>query len=220
MSSQVAANSIEALKDLRVALALYNEDALGALGAIGAEIRRTVQWLQQDRPAYWQEQIKRRRERVASAKAELFRKQLAKSPGSSASTSEQVENVRRAELSLEDAEKRLALTRKWQAQLNQAVLEYYGTVRRIKSLAAGEVPSAINLLTRIIDSLEAYLRVSPVRSSSAEAASTTAPAEFETIAAQMIDQEPPAPEPTSDETTDDSAAVNELLGPEPADSSP
>ena len=36
-------------------------------------------WLTQDRPVYWQEQIKRSHEQVASAKAELFRT-LAKTP--------------------------------------------------------------------------------------------------------------------------------------------
>jgi hypothetical protein len=194
MSSQVAVNSIESLKDLRVALALYSEDTLGALGMIGAEVRRTVYWLQQDRPAYWQDQIKRRREKVASAKAELFRKQLAKSPGSAMSTTEQVENVRRAEASLLDAEKRLILTKKWQTQLNQAILEYHGSVQRIKSLASGDVLTAVNLLTRLIDSLEAYLRVSPAIGSGVSAASTTAPLEFVKIATKMLDEEPATPE--------------------------
>ncbi|MDB5353037.1 MAG: hypothetical protein JWN86_4284 [Planctomycetota bacterium] len=203
MSSQVAVNSIEALKDLRVALALYGEDALGALGTIGAEVRRTVYWLQHDRPAYWHEQIKRRRERVSGAKAELFRKQLAQTPGSSTSLAEQVENVRRAVASLEDAEKRLILTRKWQSQLNQAILEYHGTIRRIKSLASGEVPSAVNLLTRLIDSLEAYIRVAPVSRSQADSASTTVPAEFETIATKILDAEPPAQDAPEDESADD-----------------
>jgi hypothetical protein len=209
MSSRVAVNSIEALKDLRVAFALYGEDALGALGAIGAEVRRTALWLQQDRPAYWQDQIKRRRERVASAKAELFRKQIAQKPGASTSMAEQVENLKRAEASLQDAEKRLILTRKWQAQFNQAVLEYQGGIRRIKSLASGEVPSAVNLLTRLIDSLEAYLRVSPPTSSADDALSTTAPAEFEAIAARMIDQEPEARETADDETTGDPLSESE-----------
>ena len=80
MSSQAEVHSIDALKDFRTALALYSEDALSALGAVEAEVRRTGQWLQQERPYYWQEQIKRRREQVASAKAEVFRRRLQKTP--------------------------------------------------------------------------------------------------------------------------------------------
>ena len=201
MSSPVAVNSIEALSDLRVALTLYGEDTLSALGAIGAEVRRTMVWLTQDRPVYWQEQIKRSHEQVSSAKAELFRRQLAKSSGSSAFMTEQVENVKRAEARLHDAEHRLVMTRKWQTQLHQAVLEYFGTVRRIKGMAAGEVPSAVNLLTRLIDSLEAYLRLAPPSGAGGSQSSNLAPAEFQAIAAKMIEEEPPAPP----ESTDDSA---------------
>jgi hypothetical protein len=62
MSSQASVHSIDALKDLRVALALYGEDTLAALGAVEAEVRRTQRWLEEERPFYWQEQIKRRRE--------------------------------------------------------------------------------------------------------------------------------------------------------------
>jgi hypothetical protein len=212
MSSQVAANSIDALKDLRVALALYGEDTLSALGAIGAEIKRTLLWLQQDRPAYWQEQIKRRRERVATAKAEVFRRQLATASGSSPAMSEQVENLKRAEAGLDDAERRLVMTRKWQNQLTHAVLDYHASIRRIKSLAAGDVPSAVNLLTRLIDALEEYLRVSPV---SAVASTPIAPATFETIATKMIAEAPPAPVPADDETTNELDGDGVVLEPEP-----
>ena len=75
--------------------------------------------------------------------------------------SEQKETLRKAEASLQDAEKRLAMVRKWQPLFRQAVLEYHGSIQRMKDLAAGDVPRAVNLLTRIIDALEAYLRVAP-----------------------------------------------------------
>ena len=65
MSSQASVRSIDTLKDLRVALALYGEDTLGASGAVEAEVRRTLRWLQEEQPVYWQDQIKRRREQVS-----------------------------------------------------------------------------------------------------------------------------------------------------------
>src|SRR5208337_4751327 len=161
MSSQAEVHSIDALKDFRTALALYSEDTLSALGAVEAEVRRTGQWLQQERPCYWQEQIKRRREQVASAKAEVFRRRLQKTPEYSPSLSEPMEILRRAEASLQDAEKRLLQVRKWQPLFHQAVLEYHGSIQRIKDLAASDVPRALTVLTRMIDALEAYLRIAP-----------------------------------------------------------
>ena len=202
MSSQAEVHSIEALKDFRAVLALYSDDALAALGAVEAEIRRTSRWLQEDRPVYWQEQIKRRREQVASAKAEVFKRKLQKKPDYSPSMSEPLEALRRAEASLADAEKRMTLVKKWQSLFHQAMLEYHGSSQRLKDLAASDVPLALNVLTRIIDALEAYLRVAPPSSlglSSALGAAgpataptmVLAPARFETIAKEVLDAEPP-----------------------------
>lgn len=197
MSTQAAVHSIEALKEFRVALALYGDETLGALGAVHSELRRTVVWLQQERPAYWQEQIKQRREHVASAKTEVFRRKLAKTGDYSPSLAEPMEALRRAEASLQDAERRLGLVRKWQSALGQAALEYQGSTRRIRDLAAGEVPRGVNLLGRIIDALEDYLQVAPPSGATANvSAPRSAPAEIESIATTILDEEP-APEPVA-----------------------
>jgi hypothetical protein len=202
MSSQAEVHSIEALKDFRTVLALYSEDTLAAMGAVEAEVRRTTHWLQQDRPYYWQEQIKRRREAVASAKSEVFRRKLQKKPDYSPSMSEPMEILRRAEASLQDAEKRLILVRKWQTLFNQAVLEYHGSAQRLKDLAASDVPRAVNALVRIIEALEAYLQVAPPSELGQDSATRSgtpsvvaASAEFEKIAAHVLDAEPPLEPP-------------------------
>jgi hypothetical protein len=193
MSSQAAVLSIDELKNLRVALALYGEDTLGTLGAVEAEVRRTLRWVEEERPVYWQEQIKRRREQVAMARADVFRRNLQKRPDYNPAMSEQKEALRKAEASLQDAEKRLALVRKWQPALRHAVLDYHASVQRLKDLAAGDVPSAVNLITRIIDSLEAYLQLAPPPGprSAAESSSTTratAPVELVSIATTVMDE--------------------------------
>jgi hypothetical protein len=192
MSSQAAVRSIDDLKSLRVALALYGEDTLSTLGAVEAEVRRTLRWVDEERPAYWQEQIKKRRELVAMARADVFRRNIQKRPGYDPPMSEQKEALRKAEASLQDAEKRLVMVRKWQPTLRHAVLEYHASVQRLKDMAAGEAPSGVNLLTRIIDALEAYLQVAPPSgpSISAEmpAAMSPAPAQFVSIATTVMDQ--------------------------------
>ncbi len=161
MSSQATVHSVEALKRFGAALSLYGDDTLAALGAVDAEVRRTVLWLEQNRPGYWHDQIKRRRELVSQARGEVFRKKLQKRPDYTPPMSEQVENLRKAEASLQEAEKRLTLVRKWQPRLQHAVLEYHASVQRIKEIAATDIPNAALLLGRIVEALEAYLRVQP-----------------------------------------------------------
>ena len=161
MSSQADVRSIEALKEFRAVLALYAEEAQGALGAVKMEARRTVQWLQHDRKFHWSEQIKRRREQVASARAEVARRRLAKTPEHTPAFSEQKELLRKAEAGLREAEMKVALIKKWEPALQQAVLELYAGIRRIGDLAGTDVPRASMLLGRLVDALEAYARETP-----------------------------------------------------------
>ena len=109
--------------------------------------------------------------------------------------SEQKENLRKAEASLQDAEKRLAMVRKWQPRMKQAVLEFHASVQRLKDLAAGDVPRAVNLLTRMIDALEAYLRVAPPPGLGIETAAaavttaTLASPQLVAIATKLLDED-------------------------------
>ena len=191
MSSQATVLSVEALRQFRGALTIYGEETLAALGAVDAEVRRTVLWLEQNRPGYWHDQIKRRRELVSQARGEVFRKKLQKRPDYTPPMSEQVENLRKAEASLLEAEKRLALVRKWQPRLQHAVLEYHASVQRIKDLSASDIPNAALLLGRIVDALESYLRVQPPSGTglNAEADVGRASPALESIAMDVIKEE-------------------------------
>ena len=161
MSSQADVRSIDALKDFRAVLALYAEEAQGALGAVKMEARRSLNWLHHDRKAYWSEQIKRRREAVASARAEVARRRLAKTPEHTPAMSEQKELLRKAEAGLREAEMKVALIKKWEPALQLAVLELYASIRRIGDLSGTDVPRASMLLGRLVDALEAYARDAP-----------------------------------------------------------
>jgi hypothetical protein len=186
ISSQASVQSIDGLKDLRTAFALFAEDAQAALGAVEMEIRRTIQWLQHDRRFFWQEQIKRRRELVSQAEAEVFRRKLGQASGSAPAYSEQKEVLRKAEASLRDAERRAALVKKYEPVLQQAILEYHAATRRITDIARGDVPRAVTLLERMIDSLEAYLRVAAPSGSGGRSA-------METVADEVLTEDALAP---------------------------
>jgi hypothetical protein len=203
MGEHAAVHSIEGLKDFRVALALFAEDALSALGAVDMEVKRTVHWVHYDRRAYWQEQIKRRRELVTMAQAEVFRRKLSKTADNSPAMSEQKELLRKAEASLHDAERRVELVKKWEPALQQAVLEYKASRARIKNLASGDVPRAIALLERLIVALEAYLSEAPPTVSDmraplvalAESVLAAPMDEEETVVDEVDEEDGPAPTP-------------------------
>ena len=201
--SQAAVQSIEALREFRAAIAIFGEDAEGALQAVDMEIRRTVQWLQHDQRIYWENEIKRRREKLAQADAELHRRKLSGMFGHAGAFSEQKEMVRRAKGRLEDAERRSALVRKWTPQLQQAVLEYKGHTRRLLDLAGGDLPRSLATLDRLIAALEAYADLPPP--SVFEEATRVAFAESEPTRAEAEAVEPTE---TADATTDEDGTTS------------
>ena len=132
------------------------------------------------------------------ARAEVFRRNLQKRPDYNPAMSEQKEALRKAEASLQDAEKRLVMVRKWQPALRHAVLEYHASVQRLKDLAAGDVPSAVNLLTRGSSTPSRLIsgwRRRPAwacrrpTSPAVAAATTTAAAQFTSIATTVLDED-------------------------------
>ena len=108
-------------------------------------MRRTLRWLEEERPAYWHDQIKRRREQVAMARADVFRKQSSEAarlqPGDVRAEGSPAQGrgqpARRREAAGHGPEVAAAL--------RHAVLEYHASVQRLKDLAAGDVPSARQL---------------------------------------------------------------------------
>jgi hypothetical protein len=200
MSTQATVRSVESLKDLRSALALFAEDTQAALGAVDMELRRVTHWLQYDRPIYWQNRLKRLREEVATARAEVFRRKLAKTADYTPAFSEQKELLKRAEAALRDAEARAAMVKKWGPALQQAVLEYHASSRRISDIAGGDVPRALGALTRMVDALEAYLSLAPPSGSGAGPPPGVAPPPLDAIAEEVLGGEPePQPEPAAEE---------------------
>ena len=68
MSTSANVASIEAIRDFKGALLRFEEGAAHALSALQQEIYRALDWLENDRPAYWREQIRRGHDRVAESR--------------------------------------------------------------------------------------------------------------------------------------------------------
>lgn len=198
--SQAGVHSIEALKEFRAALAIFAEDAGNALGTVEMEIHRATRWLQHERKEYWQEQLKRRREKASMAKSELDRRKLSGMFGHASSYSEQKELYERALARLADAEKRLVLIKKWEPRFEHAVLDYHGKSRRLTDLVGGDMRRALTLLDRLLDALDAYVAtVAPSGAAASPTESSTADdmrrGDSEAVAEAEAKESPPSEEP-------------------------
>src|SRR5437588_12793112 len=96
MADQAKVLSVQALKDFRVGLINFVEEARNALGGVDMELRRTRDWLERDQVSYWQMQVKRRHEAMMNARTELFRRQISQQGSEAKSDTEQKEALREA----------------------------------------------------------------------------------------------------------------------------
>jgi len=160
MSEAAKVTSVEALKDFREAIASFRDDAKNALVTVQMENRRAIDWLQNHQRLYWNEELKRRRERQAMALTDLHRKRLQASPGSVVRDTEQKEAVRATLAKVREAEAKVETVKKWGPPLQRAIDEYLGKARPLDDMLGSDLVHALGLLERMIVSLEEYLRLS------------------------------------------------------------
>ena len=174
MSGSANVTSIESLGQLRAALCTFGEKAADALLAADAEIHRTVDWLD-DQIGYWKHEVRRWEDEVFRARTELSRRRMLRIGDRPPDCTEQEEALEHARQALVHAEDQVETTRRWQRLWQEAMTEYSGPVGQFKSLLEGELPRAIALLERKIESLDAYVGLvapPPPRSGAGESSPT------------------------------------------------
>lgn len=154
--SQANVRSTEAIKQFKLALLTYAEDARVALGAMEMEIRQVRNWLERDQYTYWTSQVKRAKEKIAEARTELNRRRLSQSNSDAVSDSDQKEALRIAKHRLEEAEDKVERIKKWGPVLEHALSEYHSQSQPLSDKLSGGLVGSLALLERMIVALEEY----------------------------------------------------------------
>jgi capsule polysaccharide export protein KpsE/RkpR len=157
MSQGANVRSVDALKDFKIALINFAEEARVALGSTDMEIRHVRNWLTRDQLSYWQSQVKRGQERVSMAKAELFRRQLSQSNSDAVSDTDQKEALRDAQRRLREAEEKVEKIKRWVPVFEHATSEYNSQSQPLGDHLSGSFAATINVLNRMIAALDSYL---------------------------------------------------------------
>lgn len=163
MGRSANVGSVDTLKKLRGSLCTFAHIASAALEEADSDIQRTLMWLKQDRYLYWKTEARNRSEQFARAKLELNRKKDTEaSPlGGTYSWIDEKKAVAVAKRALEEAEQKIKNIQRWVPQLERQAYSFRGVSQSVKGLVDVEVPNSCALLDRMIDSLEAYLALTP-----------------------------------------------------------
>lgn len=172
MSRSANVQSIQTLRDFKLAMITFGEDARNALSGVDMDLRRMRDWLERDQLGYWQMQVKRRSEEVMQARSDLHRRKISQQGSDAVSDTEQKEALREATKRLRIAEDKVALIKRLIPQLTHAIAEYHSHSQPLGDHLSGGFERSLAVLEKMVLSLEAYVSMAAPSLSRMESAGT------------------------------------------------
>lgn len=158
MSESARISSVAALRDLKTALTQFIEQTNIAFASVDAEIGRTGQWLQQERPAYYKHAVRRAEDAVTRAKSDISRKQYMRAP-EPVSVVEERKALEKLKRRLEELQRKQDAVRKWAPRWERESMMYKSTCRPLTEYVQATLPRAIDRLEKMAVAIEEYLRL-------------------------------------------------------------
>jgi hypothetical protein len=159
MSPRANVRSLDAIRQLRPVVVRFEDDVSAALTGLRTELNRTLQWLDHDCPAYWQQQIRNGFDSVAESRTQLSRKQMMTVAGRHPDCIDEKKAFARAKQQLEFAQEKLRLCRQWSIKAHRAADEYSSRIGRTEQALNQGLPRVMGILERICLALESYTAV-------------------------------------------------------------
>lgn len=157
MSRSANVLSVQSLKDFKLAMCTFAEDARSALSGVDMELRRTRDWLERDQLGFWQSQVKKRSEDLMQARADLHKRKISQQGSDAVSDAEQKEALRDAQRRLRAAEEKVMLIKRLVPFLHHAIDEYHSHSQPLGDHLSGGFERSLATIERMVLSLEAYL---------------------------------------------------------------
>jgi hypothetical protein len=157
MAQSAKVLSIQALKDFRISIVTFLEEARNALSGVDMELKRMRDWLERDQLSYWQMQVKRRHEAMMMARTELHRRKISQQGSDAVSDTEQKEALREAQRRLRMAEEKVEIVKKLIPVFHHAMADYISHSTPLADHLSGGVDRSLLSLEKMVQSLESYL---------------------------------------------------------------
>ncbi len=192
MPAQV--RSFDAIQLVRDELKKFGQRSMDGIDELAGEIRRVIDWVEHDRPAYWKMRVSKAYDGVTEAKQNLHRCLMYPINDEQPSCAEERAALKKAEAHLAYCREKQEHVRKWAFTLRHELHEYEGRMAKLRSMVELDTPRVVALLDRTIQTLEQYLSGSV--SGPAVRASTNQ------VADDATDDSQSSAEPSSEEGAD------------------
>jgi len=149
-------DSIAAIDTFRGMLAKFEQRSQDSLEILTSELRRALDWLEHERPAYWKEQNRIAGDNMHQAKRALERCLAYPVGDERPSCREERANLRKTQVRMEQCREKSERVRYWNRQLHHELLEYKGRIGSLQRILEIELPTARAELQQIVRRLDAY----------------------------------------------------------------
>lgn len=157
MPDRAKVTSLEAIEAFRARLIIYRDRAGRLLDEVNDDVIRSRLWLQGDRTAHWQNELKRRDLDLKHKQEELFSAQMS---GLREAPFAQQAAVRKAKESIHAAEEKMKVVRQWNRQFDHRVEPLSRHVEKFRHNLSHDLGEAIGWLGELIKAISAYAELS------------------------------------------------------------
>lgn len=158
MSSQSAnVNSLDALRQFRVALVRFAADVEEALVTLELEARRPLEWIEDNRPRYWRQQAHKASDRVNEARVALERCQVRINSEDPKYCYDERKALEKAKRRLQLAEEKIQAVRRWRIEMLKATEELHSQLAKARHYLESDLVKGVAALDRMSAALDRYV---------------------------------------------------------------
>lgn len=158
MSQGANVEDLDVFRFMKTSLIKFKQAAESALINADSQASRTLQWLESEQVSYWQSQIRKRQELVMRCREAVRAKKIFKdSTGKTPSAVQEEKHLSVALRALEEAEMKLAVTKRNIPMLQKELEVYRGGVQALGAVLVTELPKAVAMLERLSTTLQDYV---------------------------------------------------------------
>jgi hypothetical protein len=135
----------------------FVDDAADALMSWRMELSRALDWIENDRPAHWQQRIRDAWTEVSEARAALELSRNRSVSGQRAASRDEIIALENARQQVRHAEEMTVVVRQWSQKLRHDINQHDGQITRLENYLNVDLARSLAALDRIISALESYV---------------------------------------------------------------
>ena len=181
--------SIPVIRDVKIALMKFVDEGRGAVEIMTQEMLKAIDWVENDRPAYWDAQLKKAFDLVTSTRVALNACQTRKVAGRQPSCIEEKQAHDKAKRRLQFCSEQRELVKKWAVKIRHESDEFRGRLAGLSRAIDGDFTKAVATLESMARALESYAEMTAPQE---ESFAIMANAEDDTPSSAAVSEKPPA----------------------------